>query len=46
MIKLGGADARTRAEMRRGLAIAKLPGKPTPGLEHFRPYLEASLLAR
>jgi predicted HD phosphohydrolase len=25
---------------------AKLPGKPTPGLEHFRPYLEASLLAR
>jgi [1-hydroxy-2-(trimethylamino)ethyl]phosphonate dioxygenase len=25
---------------------AKIPGKPTPGLEHFRPYLEASLLAR
>ena len=25
---------------------AKIPGKPTPGLEHFRPYLEASPLAR
>jgi predicted HD phosphohydrolase len=25
---------------------AKIPGKPTPGLEHFRPYLEPTLLAR
>jgi predicted HD phosphohydrolase len=25
---------------------AKIPGKPTPGLEHFRPYLEVSLLTR
>ena len=24
---------------------AKVPGKPTPGLAHFRPYLEASLKA-
>jgi phosphonate degradation associated HDIG domain protein len=24
---------------------AKIPGKPTPRLEHFRPHLEASLLA-
>jgi hypothetical protein len=24
---------------------AKLPGKPTPGLEHFRPYLESSPLS-
>jgi predicted HD phosphohydrolase len=33
-------------QLRRWDEGAKIPGKPTPGLEHFRPYLEACLLAR
>jgi [1-hydroxy-2-(trimethylamino)ethyl]phosphonate dioxygenase len=32
-------------QLRRWDEDAKIPGKQTPDLEHFRPYLEASLLA-
>ena len=41
----GLPHARAALQLRRWDEGAKIRGKPTPGLEHFRPYLETSLLA-
>ena len=38
--------AETAVALRRYDERAKVPGLPTPGLEHFRPHLEAALAAR
>ena len=40
-IALPGAEAAVR--LRRWDDAAKIPGRPVPRLDHFRPYLEASL---
>jgi predicted HD phosphohydrolase len=41
----GLPHAPAAVQLRRWDEGAKSPGKQTPGFEHFRPYLEASLLA-
>jgi predicted HD phosphohydrolase len=38
-------QARDAVRLRRWDDTAKMPGKATPDLAHFRPYLEASLTA-